>query len=398
MSVWSEKKKEEMNNFNTHSHIHTLTHSLSCPECGSAKIYKDGLRYTVNGGVQRFLCRGCGFRFSDPATTALKGVRDNNGSSQVCVTEAKNLDTQAESKAVCAEDKGNLIEYAWLLKKKKGLADNTIKYRGYILGALQKKGADLNNPDSVETILATEPEYDKNNVKKYNAVKCYLSYCKTMKIYWEPPTVKYEPKQAFIASHADLLLFINSAGHQTGTFLEVAYETGARVGEICKLNWTDINTENHTISINNPEKNSRSRTIKVPEKTIARIMTLSKKYNPYIFNPDPATARRNFQDLRTHLIRLHDNPRLKQIHLHTFRYHFAHTLIKRGKHEKEVQQKLGHKSLASTDRYTNTVVFNEDDYETARASTVEEAEKLRQEGWAKYDEMDGVHLYSRLKP
>jgi len=126
-------------------------------------------------------------------------------------------------------------------------------------------------------------------------------------------------------------------------------------------------------------------------------MTLLKKYDPYIFNPEPSTARRNFQDLRTHLIRLHDNPRLKLIHLHTFRYHFAHQMIKHGKHEKEVQQKLGHKSLASTDRYTNTVVFDERDYETARATTVEEAEKLGKEGWIKYDEMCGVHLYRRLK-
>jgi site-specific recombinase XerD len=109
-------------------------------------------------------------------------------------------------------------------------------------------------------------------------------------------------------------------------------------------------------------------------------------------------ARTNFADLRQHLVRLYDNPRLKQIHLHTFRYHFAHALIKRGKHEKEVQQKLGHKSLASTDRYTNTVVFNESDYETARAATIEEVEKLRQEGWTKYGEMGNIHLYSRLKP
>ena len=44
------------------------------------------------------------------------------------------------------------------------------------------------------------------------------------------------------------------------------------------------------------------------------------------------------------------------------------------------------------------VVFNEFDYETARAKTVEEAEKLGQEGWTKYDQINEVHLYRRLKP
>ena len=38
----------------------------SCPECGSKLLYRDGLRYTDQGSVQRFLCRSCGYRFSQP--------------------------------------------------------------------------------------------------------------------------------------------------------------------------------------------------------------------------------------------------------------------------------------------------------------------------------------------
>lgn len=34
MSVCSEKKKEETKNYNTHSHIHTLIHSIVCHSCG----------------------------------------------------------------------------------------------------------------------------------------------------------------------------------------------------------------------------------------------------------------------------------------------------------------------------------------------------------------------------
>jgi len=39
-----------------------------CPECGSTKLYRDGLRYPrSNEGppIQRLLCRSCGFRFSE---------------------------------------------------------------------------------------------------------------------------------------------------------------------------------------------------------------------------------------------------------------------------------------------------------------------------------------------
>ncbi|MDI6805133.1 MAG: hypothetical protein QMD20_00535 [Candidatus Bathyarchaeia archaeon] len=39
--------------------------ALKCPQCNSQSLYKDGLRYLTNGEtVQRFLCRKCGYRFS----------------------------------------------------------------------------------------------------------------------------------------------------------------------------------------------------------------------------------------------------------------------------------------------------------------------------------------------
>ena len=38
-----------------------------CPECGSERVWRDGIRYLSNGSsVQRWLCRSCGYRFSEP--------------------------------------------------------------------------------------------------------------------------------------------------------------------------------------------------------------------------------------------------------------------------------------------------------------------------------------------
>jgi integrase len=369
---------------------------IICPQCSSDKSFRDGKRYVGVVEIQRFLCRSCGFRFSDPTILKSQGqVLSNNQLG--AILEAKKLDTATEIKTV-AGDKDGLIEYAWRCKKK-GNSDKTIAQRCYVLELLRQKGAKLNNPDSVETILATEPEYnDKSKPsKKYNAVKAYVTYTKTMKIYWEPIRVKYEPKDAFIPTVEELKLFIDKAGHRFGIYLQVLYDTGARRGEVAHIKWTDINTKNHTISINDPEKHSRCRTIKVPESTLVRIQTLAHKHDPYIFCPREASLGSQFLILRKRLFREYNNPRLLQIHIHLFRYNFAHKMIKQQKHLKEVQQKLGHKSSSSTDRYTNTVVFNELDYETARATTVEEAEKLGQQGWTKYDQINEVHLYRRLK-
>ena len=387
------------------SHCPSKGPQFACPKCGSQYINRSGHRYLADStDIQRRICKECGYRFSEKplqktSKQSLNTSYDSSFKRQICALEAKNLVSQTEIKAVCAGEKDSLLEYAWRCKKK-GNSDKTIAQRCYILGRLQQKGANLNNPDSVETILATEPEYnDKNKPsKKYNAVKAYVTYTKTMKIYWEPIRVKYEPKDAFIPTPEELRLFIDSAGHRFGIYLQVLYDTGARRGEAAHIKWTDINTQNRTISINDPEKHSRCRTIKVPESTLVRIQTLSRKYDPYIFCPRSEGLGSQFLILRKRLFREHNNPRLKQIHLHLFRYNFAHKMIKQQKHMKEVQQKLGHKSSSSTDRYTNTVVFNELDYETARATTVEEAEKLGQEGWTKYDQINEVHLYRRLKP
>ncbi|MGB9778909.1 MAG: IS1/IS1595 family N-terminal zinc-binding domain-containing protein, partial [Candidatus Bathyarchaeales archaeon] len=44
--------------------------ATACPSCGSNRLYKDGLRYLSDGSsVQRWLCRNCGYRFSNPNHT-----------------------------------------------------------------------------------------------------------------------------------------------------------------------------------------------------------------------------------------------------------------------------------------------------------------------------------------
>src|SRR3989304_8375430 len=81
--------------------------------------------------------------------------------------------------------------------------------------------------------------------------------------------------------------------------------------------------EDCTVPINDPEKGSRSITIKVSQKTIAMIQALKPKYELYIFNPDSTHIRNMFTILRDKLAETQKNPRFKQIHLHSFRHFFA---------------------------------------------------------------------------
>jgi transposase-like protein len=76
--------------------------SRECPECYSKKNWKAGTRQTINGKVQRFLCRDCGYRFSEKSNIETKMNRGR----QLCATEkAKKLDTAAKIKTVAGEEK-----------------------------------------------------------------------------------------------------------------------------------------------------------------------------------------------------------------------------------------------------------------------------------------------------
>jgi transposase-like protein len=39
--------------------------TVTCPECGSQRSFKDGIRYTCTGEIQRYICRDCAYRYSE---------------------------------------------------------------------------------------------------------------------------------------------------------------------------------------------------------------------------------------------------------------------------------------------------------------------------------------------
>jgi integrase len=314
--------------------------------------------------------------------------------SQVCVlTKAKNLTEPQVIKELAGEEKGTLLDYAWRMKKR-GLADNTIKLRTYLLKQLQMKGAVLENPDSIETILATERLTPSH---KSQLVAAYRSYTKTMNITWTPIKVRYESKQVFLPTEEELNELIAGSGRRTSAFLQTLKDTAGRVGEICKLKWTDLNEANNTIRINDPEKGSKSRTVKVSPKTLAMLNGLSKKYGEYIFNPKPQSIKDVFGSIRNRLAQTLQNPRLKQIHLHTFRHWKATMEYHKTKDILYVMKLLGHKNIQNTLIYTQLANFDSEEYHSATATTIDEAKQLIDAGFEYVCDMESVKLFRKRK-
>ena len=218
-----------------------------CPQCGSRKLWRDAKRYTVYGDeIQRWLCRDCGLRFSDPndikrswstqekaarseSDNEIKMTSDLVSSCQICVKETKNLVAEQQTTEVLrrnqtGEVKGKIIEYAWWLKKD-GKSESTILGRTKILSILTKRGANLYDPESIKDAIAKQPW---SNGRKNNACDAYSSFLKMTKGTWEAPVYITIRKLPFIPKETEIDQLIAGSSKRMATFLQMLKETGSR--------------------------------------------------------------------------------------------------------------------------------------------------------------------------
>jgi integrase len=113
------------------------------------------------------------------------------------------------------------------------------------------------------------------------------------------------------------------------------------------------------------------------------------------------SLKSNFYKTRKSLAFKLQNPRLKQIGLHTFRHWKATMEYHKTRDILHVQQVLGHRDLRNTLIYINlekALFQNADDqYHVKVAQTLEEATKLLEVGFEYVTEMDGAKLFKKRK-
>jgi len=400
----------------SHSHSTTHIHARSCPECGSKSLYKDGLRCLNNGdSVQRWLCRNCGCRFSQPniklnvtgklaktfdsgsdlldrhianrdfafqeslddsplsggenvashrVTTVGKGLNafpSYNSKRRVCVLdkEAKNLAisaTQNERPSVggteqLKADIKGKIVEYCFHMQKQGYKEATIRLNRTALKVLSERGSELLNPESVKEVIAQQKQWSEN--RKRNVINAYNLFAKLNGLQWDKPKCNVTQKFPFIPSEAELDALISGTGKKLATFLQLLKETAMRRGEAKRLEWINIDFEKNIITLNNPEKGSNPRMWKVSQKLTAMLNALPRD-SPKVFGDGPINSMKTtFSKARKRLAAKLQNSRLLRINFHTFRHWKATMLYHQTKDPYYVKQFLGHKELRNTEIYIN---------------------------------------------
>ena len=404
-----------------------------CPECHSEKVWRDGHRTPMFGPeIQRWSCRVCGYKFSDPAdvewankalqeaqkleSKTLKSSQDIVTSRQICVDndkETKNL--VAEQNLVVVPQKGELylekrqklkgaiVEFMWYQQKNGASEDTYIPYSEN-LKFLVKNNADLFDPDCVKDVVSI---LEKTVARKYNLIKAYKAFMVYAGLKAQMPVYNYIRTLPFIPLESEidqLIAGCSSFNTHMSVWLLLLKETGMRAGEAFRMLWGDIDEIAKTVSVR-PEKGSNPRILKISEKLFFLLVSLKT-----CANPDPKArvfscwkrkiyVGRSFRRMRKRIVKNTGNLRLLKIHFHTLRYKKGTDVYIQFKSLAVVMVVLGHKSWSSAQMYVDLVevmAAGPEQWVSAVARTLEEALKLTDAGF-QYDTdwAPGVKIYKK---
>lgn len=432
---------------------------VSCPQCASQRIWKDGLRYIKNGEVQRWLCRNCGFRFSESSLNpGIKSdVASQNGESLkspsdlVPIGASRSLTVEervenlpfkfreyfgSHNKTRAGKDLNKLPDCSrnCRVSAREGEAKNLVKVKtrekqaagatkpdaetvkgliaqyaywlekeGYyeksrylgLIRQLIKLGVNLFDPESVKATIARQRW---KNGTRILAVYAYdIMATKILHIEWTRPKYTQEESLPFIPEEAELDQLIAACrSRRMAAYLQTLKETFADPGEALRLRWIDFSAKDNTITINKPVKRHSPRQLQISNK-LATMLNALPRNSERIFPTTYRAVCKGFQRIRRRVASNIENPRLLSITLRTFRHWGATMTYHYTKNILLVQKLLGHKNIRNTLKYTQLIHFKDDEFDVATATTLEEAKELLAAGFNYVTEMKGVKLFRRPK-
>ena len=205
-------------------------------------------------------------------------------------------------------------------------------------------------------------------IVKFGAKNEWMNYCEWDIKYPTTETNK-EIEVLTVAHHKKILDYIKQNFSFRNLGIYISLTTGLRIGEICGLKWSDINTDNGTITvnrtieriyimegerkhtelaINTPKTKNSYREIPMNKELLAMVKPLKKVVNEDFYvltNEEKPTEPRTYRNYYHQLMKRLDIPRLKY---HGLRHSFATRCIESNCDYKTVSVLLGHANITTT--------------------------------------------------
>ena len=205
-------------------------------------------------------------------------------------------------------------------------------------------------------------------VMKFGVKNGWMNYCE-WDIKYPTTVINKEMEVLTVTHHKKILEFIKQNFTFRNLGIYISLTTGLRIGEICGLKWSDINTDsgiitvNRTIEriyvvegerrhtelvINSPKTKNSYREIPMNKELLAMVKPLKKVVNVNFYvltNEEKPTEPRTYRNYYHRLMKHLDIPQLKY---HGLRHSFATRCIESNCDYKTVSVLLGHANITTT--------------------------------------------------
>jgi integrase len=271
----------------------------------------------------------------------------------------------------------------------------TLKHVSYRLTVLTKH-CSLDDPEQVNTFIATQPW---SNSYKDTFVKSYSHYVKCHRLQWVKPKYKTERRIPKIPSTESINMVISRSSKKFAVVFKILMETGAMPFELSQVKLDDIDLEHGMLSIQG-FKGHAGRVFKLRQETQAMLKEYLGKYTKStekkVF-PSADMIGKRWRKFRNKLAeQLHD-PLLKTIKCYDLRRYFGTMTYYKTKDILYTKQQMGHKKIETTLLYAQLVSFESDEYTSAVAKNVNEAQKLVESGFEYVTTFDSIMMFRKRK-
>ncbi len=156
-------------------------------------------------------------------------------------------------------------------------------------------------------------------------------------------TDKLLPK--FFSEDQAKTLLEYTAGKDIHQYIMISLYSGARLNEICTLEWKDVDLKNNKIKFY--RKGATEDRIPIP-KLLSEYLKSIKTDSKYVIS-----GRRERKYISGVFRKIADDLEFKQFSFHTLRHTYASWLVQRGRSLREVQELLGHTTITTTEIYAH---------------------------------------------